>query len=605
MSIRAQATKSACLECRSAKKKCDQQFPKCSLCIKKNKNCQYVATTNRKPATLKYTKSLVDRIQVLEQLLESYKTQNFHHQMRSPESSPNYYLNLSNHNFIDIVEDEPYPSRLEQTTEEEAFLSPAEKSKNSISLYDPEAAMISIGTSLASTWELGFAQNGTLLFEGPTSSRYISIFDIFDQPKPKLQYSGNALDSFHDEVFNWFFDCVSLSLPLINKTLFMNSINDIAGGGELGKYASVSLINAIVAMFFLNHGDLEQCRVFKSLAFNQVNEEVLNDPKIVAIQTLILLSIINMTEGNEFQSSDAIARAVSSSYHLGLHVGNYKLRAQGKISQEEGEIRDSVFWCCFMVDKLRASILGMNPYMNCNDISVRLPAVHLSHPEKIDVDLFRDTITYSDIQVKMLGSCFSLELISSLNEKALESNLLEQQLTVSQAVVALSSWRKDMSSTSRYTNNKSLGPLFLETLQQTYKILIYKPLIKAPAQTRCSENKDDPLLICCLAAEETIRLCESQDLSKGLFLYHFLYCLYIASIICLYNISSPDTETKDYYGEYLNRAIFIFEKFKSAAPVSDTYLCHLEKFRKKWFIKIPSCLFGAEDHDQVSNFNVT
>jgi hypothetical protein len=88
-------------------------------------------------------------------------------------------LNLSEHNFIDVVEGEASPG---QKSQEVSFLSPAEKSTNLIALYDPNATTISIGTSLASTWELVFAQNGTLLFEGPTSPRYISIFDTNIRP---------------------------------------------------------------------------------------------------------------------------------------------------------------------------------------------------------------------------------------------------------------------------------------------------------------------------------------------------------------------------------------------------------------------------------------
>jgi hypothetical protein len=153
-----------------------------------------------------------------------------------------------------------------------------------------------------------------------------------------------------------------------------------------------------------------------------------------------------------------------------------------------------------------------------------------------------------------------------------------------------------MSSNARYTNNKLLGALFLETLQQSYKILIHIPLNTEPVQVRNLKSKDDPLYICYLAAEETIRLCESQNLSESMFLYHFLYCLYLASIICLYNISSLNDKTRDYYGSYLNRAILLFEKYKSGAPVSDTCLCHLEKFRKKWCIKIPANLFDLADH---------
>ncbi|CUM57046.1 uncharacterized protein AC631_05530 [Debaryomyces fabryi] len=568
----------ACLECRSVKKKCDQQFPKCSLCLKKNKTCQYVVKNHRKPASKSYVKSLLDRIAVLEQLCKPQD-----HKNEVQEERLDQHMNLSKYHFGDFVQKvPPYSSSSTQTGVSKESCS--ERSTNSIAPYDPNEPLMSLGTSLVSKWELGFAQNGTLLFEGPTSSRYISIFDVHVQPTPKLHYTQDVLDNFHKEVFSWFFDYISSTFPLIDEQLFWESLNYDDVSEELGPYASVSLINAIMAFYFLNHGNLNESRHFQSLSFKQVNEEVFNDPKIVAVQTLILLSMISMTEGKEFQASDAISRSVSLSYHLGLHVGNYKLKNERKISEEEANIRDSVFWCCFMVDKLRSSILGMSHYMNCNDISVKLPAVHSSQPNKASVDSFRDTIVYSDMQTKMFEKCFSAEFILFLSLNNNETGSLKQRQVVSEATVALSKWKRDMSTNARYSNNKSLSNLFLEVLQHTYKILINKSLVSFSEINTIVDEEDLPINICTDSAEQIIYLCRSQDISKSPFLYHFLYSLYLAATICLYKISSPNLETKDYYGSYLNQAILIFESYKAGAPVSDTYLCHLEKYRKKWFI---------------------
>lgn len=573
---KANQVNNACLECRRAKKKCDLQFPRCSSCLKKNRTCKYVVANHRKPASQSYVKSLLDRISVLEQLCETQGHENVNFNERLDQ-----HMNLSKCNFGDFVQEGPISPSSTQTKDSKE--SSSERSTNSIVPYNPNEPLISIGTSLVSKWELGFAQNGTLLFEGPTSSRYISIFDVHVQPTPKLQYTQDVLDDFHKEVFSWFFSYISNGFPLIDKQLFWESLNYDDGSEELGPYASVSLINAIMAFYFLNHGNLEQSCCFQSLSLKQVNEEVFNDPKIVAVQTLILLSMISMTEGKEFQSSDAISRSVSLSYHLGLHVGNYRLKNERKISEEEANVRDSVFWCCFMVDKLRSSILGMSPYMNCNDISVKLPAVYSSHPNKVSVDAFRETIVYSDMQTKMFEKCFSAEFITfAVNNNGMDS--LKQRQIVSEATVALSKWKRQMSTNTRYLNNKSLSNLFLEVLQHTYKILINKSLISCTEIDTSSNGEDLPINICTGSAEQIIYLCRSQDISKSPFLYHFLYSLYLAATICLYRISSPNSEIKDYYGRYLNQAILIFERYKPAAPVSDTYLCHLEKYRKKWFI---------------------
>jgi hypothetical protein len=43
------------------------------------------------------------------------------------------------------------------------------------------------------------------------------------------------------------------------------------------------------------------------------------------------------------------------------------------ISNAEKELRQKVFWCCFIVDRSRSHILGMDPYLDSEDISTKLP----------------------------------------------------------------------------------------------------------------------------------------------------------------------------------------------------------------------------------------
>lgn len=581
--------KVACLECRKRKKKCDQQLPSCSSCLKKHKVCEYSVSRRTKPATQNYAKSLLNRIALLEKQLSKYENQV---QEDTSDDAPvsqshfDYHMNLSEHNFRSTVE--TFPSLSSRST---SPMSAAEKSTGSIAPYNSKVPLILIGTSLTSKWELGFAQNGTLLFEGPTSARYISIFDVNVEPKSNLSCTDNLLDDLHEEVFSWFFNCSIKGFPLVHEPLFRESLLALETSHELGTYASVSLINAIMALYYLNNGKLEAAQQFKSLSLAQINEEILNDPKIVVVQTLLLLCMFSMNEGLEFQSSDAMARAVSLSYHLGLHVSNYKLKYERKISEDEANLRDSVFWCCFMVDKLRSSIVGISPFMNCDDITVKLPFIHQVDPNLESIDLFRDIVTFSDMQAKMFNKCFSAERISSMNECEPESSLSDQILVVSKATVAFEQWRRNMSSSSRYINRKSLESSFLETLQHTYRILLNKPLVTEIERYENVDpkfnqffDKDSPLGICSISAERIIKLCQTHDISKSVFLYHFLYSLYLASIICLFNISSLDLTIKDYYGTLLNEAILLFDYCKLPAPISDTFLCHLEKFKKRWFV---------------------
>lgn len=158
------------------------------------------------------------------------------------------------------------------------------------------------------------------------------------------------------------------SIPLIDEKRFLSSLSEATTGNKMGKFVSQPLLNALLAITYMGS---EEYKDFKSLATQQVNIEILKKPSITTVQTLLLISIMEMSEGEEFCSSDFMARAVSVSYHLGLHVSNKYLVSEGKLTLEEGMLRDNVFWCVFLVDRIRSIVLGMHPLHGYIDTALK------------------------------------------------------------------------------------------------------------------------------------------------------------------------------------------------------------------------------------------
>lgn len=179
----------ACLNCRTAKRKCDFLEPSCTRCLQTGKRCQYELSCKRKPATYRYISTLRTRIEVLEKALKMASNSQSNVQCNKVNS---IYPNLREINFgKNVATDGEEPNG--------------------------EAYDFDINTT---QWDLKI-DNGKIFFEGPSSSRYI----------PSTAYTGakileegpsfDVFDDFHQEIFKWYFATMNKSLPLLDQKLFL------------------------------------------------------------------------------------------------------------------------------------------------------------------------------------------------------------------------------------------------------------------------------------------------------------------------------------------------------------------------------------------------
>jgi hypothetical protein len=436
-------------------------------------------------------------------------------------------------------------------------------------------------------WQLNISDNGEVSCRGPSSLRFVSITSNQQVKTFSVAIAIPLFDDFHQEIFAWFFNCMNNSLPLIDEQLFMSSLNEAVDGDHLGEYSPMALINSIMTFYFLYHGKKQEAADFKVLAVRQLESLAETNPNLSTIQTLILLSQISMLDGNEFQSSQFIARATAASYHLGLHVTADKLVANGKLSLEESRLRDNVFWCCFLVDRMRCVIVGMHPYMNCSDISISLPKSAVNVNGFYEYETFKESLLFHNMELALSERCFSAANSIGIADKPTDTLALHQKLAVSEAFVSINKWKKDMSSKARFINNKSINALHLQVSVLTTSILFNKTLTKEPVLGDDIEgvhSSDQMIALNCFrSAQEIIKLCSEYNLRESLFLYRFIYSIFLSCFICLFNMTSPSPRVKKVSTINVVKSIKLLREYQVYATIVDTYLDHLNKFRQAWF----------------------
>ncbi|CAI4534039.1 CQS_1a_G0026950.mRNA.1.CDS.1 [Saccharomyces cerevisiae] len=545
--------KVACLSCRESKRKCDAKQLTCSRCTKTGKICQYELFSKRKPATNRYVQSLKNRIRTLERVLKVSSEAGFENYKSKGD---NMYPNLSELNFGRDVLDHPIQS-------------------------DNETSNLKVN---AAHWNLKI-KDGRIFFEGPSSSRYIPSNSYSGAKLLETSPSVSHFDELHLRVFQWYFEKMNLSLPLLDETLFFSSLNNSIEHNVQADFAPKCLINCIMAIWLL-YGDKKHDK-FRLLAIEQVNESMVTGGATLGIiQSFILLSIIEMINGDESSSSDFIARAVAACYHLGLHVTSTDLVRMGKLDYREAKLRDNVFWCCFLVDRMRCTILGMHPYIYCTHISIQLPRSSESNVSSQELDVFRDTICFSDLQFRILQDYYSVEFsrCASLNGPDSEKKAhAERLLQLSAGEQLMEEWWKNVSTKSRFQNNKSFSAAHLQIYILTYKILMNKPLLIHPIQCTTEDICDDlPISVCTSTAKEILDICSKYNLNESLMLPQLIYGIYLSSIIFLFNRYSSNISARNKGDRPFSNGLALLEKHTKARKSVNIYYCNLMMFEKHY-----------------------
>lgn len=596
--------------------------PKCALCTRKGKECKYFMDEDRKPLTKNYVNALLERIRKLEDALEYYKTNSSDSKLDDIQDNE-IISTLNADKLVDFQYKDIFSNILisnsfigEQGEDSSAEKQPPYLSSTALGFALPTSSLkhcsnysLKLSVPLFDYWGFSFAGRGAPLYSGFTSMRFASItgpvYNATDSTISnkilKKSSKNSPLGTFYREIFDWFFEKMENSIPLIDKDLFCGSIESSLDHDSLeigdNQHASISLINSIVAYYFLDKeekdeeeeekSEISNFEYFYNLAFQQVNEEAKYIPQIKTIQTLLLLSLIDMTRGNEISSSQLVARAVAISHHLGLHINSKNLIQKKVLSEQEWNQRELVFWSCFIIDKLRASVLGISPYLHSPEISVSLPYSLPEYDEskKIQTEILVQLIIFADTQCENLNE-FATKLRELLlgTERDEISEYIKIGLYVSKASLTLSEWRRNMVKRVMYSKTKTISAAYLEVLFNTSKIVVQKQLVREPlSKSDLDGTEKSPIYICTTSAEAILKICESQvDISTSLFGFHFVYSLYIASLIFLFNCSSKQESIRNTQMENLRRALEFLQQNKKRIPVTQMYLQQLQKFHDEW-----------------------
>ena len=125
----------------------------------------------------------------------------------------------------------------------------------------------------------------------------------------------------------------------------------------------------------LSMGCEDEAQRDKKSLFKQAEaalEKEISKPSITTIQSLCLLSILYCIQSNDSRGWMLSWNACRLIFDLGLNQ-DWSYLANHRLSPLDVEVRQTVFWGCFNLDRLWALYLGRPVYIKLIDCSTRRP----------------------------------------------------------------------------------------------------------------------------------------------------------------------------------------------------------------------------------------
>ncbi|SMQ47060.1 unnamed protein product [Zymoseptoria tritici ST99CH_3D1] len=337
--------KIACNACRHRKTACDRRQPKCGLCVKNYRECEYVTQGRQHPGLRAgYVSRLEKRIDQLESrlvLLES-RIDNPASQSGNPATRRTVDSGTPENLYTGASYDEtPYSYQDDQPSREASTVTPA-------------------------------AANTTDPFAEPALSELCMIW----------------FQKYH----RWF--------PIMHQPSFMEMVTQRRGAGFLDKDLAV---HAIVAMTLFDSKILSLDQQRRGEIQHQLTENILTESMgrktLDAVQAMLILSVLHYSEGHFMRSwnSLAIARRIAEHLSIGQSLDFDSPSASSPTalrrlstftnSAMQDEERLRAYWMIEMLDSL--SVIGArhgnartrsagNPPLPCSDSLWTLPETVLS-----------------------------------------------------------------------------------------------------------------------------------------------------------------------------------------------------------------------------------
>ncbi|KAL2832642.1 fungal-specific transcription factor domain-containing protein [Aspergillus pseudoustus] len=330
----------ACLNCRRSKVKCrGKDITGCKRCIDGDMSCVMPTQDERKrPSSKHHIRRLEDRIQQLEGELRTQKEQSSGTRTASTDTI--------------------------NTPSSELFCTP-----------ETPAAGAFISELCSRRHRVIHDGNGGRCYYGPTAGLNLGIASSMTPlpatQAPKVMQVRSELQSeVYKQLLTSFWRDHNTVMPIVHQDAFLFGM--IKG---IGLYYSSALHYAMCACAALMTGSHAQPQIVRTELF-QIASKCLQEessyPQITTVQTLHILAVCEFMQGNMARGWLLSGNACRLLYALGLHRDMPETLPDLGFHAHQ-QVRQTVCWGSFILDRFWAMYLGRPPCMNIADIQVPRP----------------------------------------------------------------------------------------------------------------------------------------------------------------------------------------------------------------------------------------
>ena len=331
--------KLACDDCRRKRKKCDDVEPECGLCLKHGNACKYsYGLDKRKPPSKSYVAALETKIQGLESKIQQYEAR---HEKQVAPTNGN----------LDIAPLEPMTGNSER--------------------IDP-------------FHRLNISEDGRVRSYGPRSS--ISFIDqklnLVHKPycdndqirRQLVEKYYDVPDGLRDHILGLFWTFQNSTISFVWRDLFVKDLIV----GKTGKYCSVTLLSAMLAVGSQFADDMSAGTTGTKCAdlCNHLIFYERESPTITTIRACGILSMYYIFKDQEVLAWDYCGMAVRIAFALGLNMINETWINNGDIDNEEENLHRTVWWACYVLEKIICNIVGRPVTIKRYNITSMAPTEH-------------------------------------------------------------------------------------------------------------------------------------------------------------------------------------------------------------------------------------
>lgn len=338
----------ACEECRRGKRKCDGRKPRCTLCTKSDRTCQYASEESRKRIYQNgdLVMSLREEIQSLRMALNEANAQKARHSSDDPTVDDDEAAHSSSHLESDLE------GRQTPSVEDRSFESRSSQAMNELSSLMLQLDVADIGEP---SFTLSSNKAREEIF--PNLSKMKKNLDLYDgavlstdDQKQLVKCFADGFNRFHQFLDPHEAEGLILSIPDAEDSDL--SFRNSALLAVAASYSDVPLLKDLQEHFFTQA---------ESLVLHAIRKM----PSDLVVQGLALLAWIELNRGSDSMAYNWIAMATGQVLHLGLHASALEsIRLSDDQNQRIQQRRVRSFWAYFSVDRLVTSSLGMNCTMH-------------------------------------------------------------------------------------------------------------------------------------------------------------------------------------------------------------------------------------------------